>query len=202
MASHELTDAFSSIELEDKTHKTGVGDFEMVDELDAIPSQDDAMKEATTTLKSARRTMNTGPIDDALRKIINQTKIIDTEIPNDIKKTPYQDLTTKKIKLSSDLKKAIREQQIYIGAMLAACDEPMKKRSRFLSAFNPEEYKEAIEICQAFSPVLKKYSDVLLNMATGQMHFLRDFYKIRNQMEVLDHKLKKSGRKENKEKPC
>ena len=199
MASHELTDAFSSIELEDKTHKTGVGDFEMVDEFDTMPSQDDVMKEATSTLKIANKIINTGPIISELQNIINQTKIIITYIPKDVNETPYEDLP-KTIKLSSELKEEIGVQQNNIKQMLGLCDKPMKKRSLIHTAFNPEEYKEAIKICQAFTPLLEKYQGVLSKMAMGDMRFLRNFYMIRNQMEIIGDTLKKSGGKKTKRK--
>lgn len=177
--------------------KTDLGDFEMIDEVDATLSPEDAMREGTKTLKKARQVMNTGPIEEALLKIINQGEIIKTTIPKEINATPYKDLAGI-TKLPSDTKREIRTQRMNIAMMTAQCDEPMKKRSRFLAAFNPEEYKDAIKICQAFTPLLKKYEEILEKMFLGELQYLRNFYKIISDMDVLKNKLHIHGGRKSK----
>ena len=183
--------------------KTGVGNFEMVDHMEAVPTEEEVAKQSQVVLKQAQKMLNIQPILNLLEKMISQARIIDTVIPSEVKKTPIKDLPDH-MKMPSDMRAAIREQLINISAFKARCNEPMKQRSMFLSRFNPEEYKEAINICEAFLPILKKYDDILQKILFGNPRPIKEFYIMSGRLEALHTEMMrmppKGGRRTRKHK--
>ena len=154
-----------------------LGDFEVV-ESNPTYDQRQLVQQANKTLTSAKKVMNTKPVEDALHRLISQSQIIISTIPQSYKSLPRENLQYHtKAKFPADMKVAIREQRKNIAMMQAVCDEPLKQQ-RFLSMFNPEEYKEAISLCKLFTPTLKHYDSVLEKLFFAIAIFNPPFYLI------------------------
>jgi hypothetical protein len=65
--------------------KTGVGSFEMVDHMEAVPTEEEVAKQSQVVLKQAQKMMNVQPILNLLEKMISQSRVIDTVIPSEVK---------------------------------------------------------------------------------------------------------------------
>lgn len=168
-----------------------LGDFEVVS---VNQTPENLAEEAHQTLTSAKKVMNTKPVEDALHRLISQSQIIISTIPENYKRLARDQLQYHtKAKFPADMKQAIREQRKNIAMMQAVCDEPLKKQ-RFLSMFNPEEYKEAISLCKLFTPTLKHYDSVLEKLFFGDATALIQTYEISHMLDDISRKLKQQGK--------
>lgn len=174
---------------------SGVGDFEVVDYEESTPAYnlDQMAQHADKTLTSAKKVMNTKPVEDALHSLISQSRIIISTIPQNYKRLErYKLQYHTNAKFPADMKEAIREQRNNIAKLQVACDEPLKKQ-RFISRFNPEEYKEAISLCKLFTPTLKHYDSVLEKLFFGDATALIQTYEISHMLDDISRKLPVQG---------
>ena len=169
-----------------------VGDFEVVN---LNPTPENLAEQAHKTLSSAKKVMNTKPVEDALRRLISQSQIIISTIPQSYKNLARGDLQYyKKQKFPVDMKKAIREQRKNIAKLQAVCDEPLKQQ-QILSMFNPKQYKEAITLCKLFTPILTHYDTVLMSLFFGDATAIIPTYEISHKLDDISRKLPTGGKK-------
>ena len=150
-----------------QTQPTTSSDSSQLDDIEVVnlnPTPENLAEQAHKTLTSAKKVMNTKPVEDALHNLISQSRIIISTIPQSYKNLARGDLQYyKKQKFPVDMKKAIREQRKNIVKLQAVCDEPLKQQ-QILSMFNPKQYKEAITLCNLFTPILAHYDTVLMSL--------------------------------------
>lgn len=172
--------------------------------VDLIPSSSNLLESNKKILDQTYTNINFAPVISSLHTILSQSKKIELTIPANIKRMSKVDLP----EFSKIPQGMINEIDIQLGNILKIqiqCLEPMKKSWGPLTFLNKDELKKIIRICRSVSPVLKRYEYVLLEIKSGKMKYLTDFYILSSSIQValydfnkMNSNLRQGGKKRRK----